>query len=187
MDPALTLQDMMDQGPEWLGAYLRQFEEGKPIPHSMIGIEAGAASRARSLKNLQWADIAVRAAALHALESEGEQRAAALWKAMAIRAWFISEMGSRRGHPILDPDIILQWFESETEFSMDVTKQKSARWKNFRASTMTRDELAEFRSDLIKLRNIKQRISVLKMLAGCGELPEDARFKHWLEIRDQIP
>jgi len=100
------LQTMMDKGPEWLGTYLRQFEEGKPLPHSMLGIEAGALSRARSDESLEWAGIAVRAAALHAHENGGEHRASSLRKAMALRAWFISRLGSESGHPILDRDII---------------------------------------------------------------------------------
>jgi hypothetical protein len=146
----------------------------------MIGLEALAMSRARSEQSLEWAGIAVRAAALHALEGGGEQRAATLWKAMALRAWFISKMGSQAGHPVLDKATILRWFRQENEFSFEDTKELSARWRRTRAATPSKDEL-------IKLRNIKGRISVLRMLADAGELPDDPELKQWLELRGQIP
>jgi hypothetical protein len=123
-EPHLTLQAMLDKGPAWLDIYLRQFEEGLPLRHSMLGVEAGAMSRARSQKSLEWAGIAVRAAALHALENGGEHRASALWKAMSLRVWFIAMMGSQSGHTVLDKAIILRWFRAELEFSLAASKEK---------------------------------------------------------------
>jgi len=52
--------------------------------------------------------------------------------------------------------------------------------------TLAPAESLEVRVELIKLRNIKNRISVLRMLADCGELPGDPELKKWLEIRNQI-
>src|SRR5579884_1494183 len=113
--PQLSLQQMIDRGPQWLNEYLRLFEEGKPAAPPMIGIEAGAMSRARTESSLEWADIAVRAAALRSLENGGEHRDSALTKAMELRAWFIGRMGVRSGHPVLDRDVILRWFDDEAK------------------------------------------------------------------------
>lgn len=184
--PSLSLQEMMNQGVAWLDAYLRPFEAGGPCTHSMIGIEAGALSKARTDKSLEWADIAIRAAALHALENAGQHRASAQWRAMALRAWFISKMGAQPGHPILDPDVILRWFREEAEFPLEAAKQKSARWKKTKLRDLSPDESPEVRDELIRLRNLKGRISILRTLADCGALPPDADLAAWLAARNEL-
>ena len=186
-EPQLSLQAMMSEGPEWLDSYLRQVAEGKITPHAMLGIQAGATSRAHTEDSLQWAAIAVRAAHLHALQDGGEHRASALLKAMLLRAWFISRMGSKPGHPILDRDIILDWFKAETELSLTAVKEKSARCKNTTVGNLTPSELLDFRNELIKLRNIKGRIGVLRMLADSHELPDTPALNEWLEVSNEIP
>lgn len=181
-----SLQAMIDKGPAWLDEYLRGFEAGAPAPHSMIGIEAGALSRARTEKSLEWASIAVRAADLHALENGGEHKPAAQWRAMALRAWFISKMGSTPGDPILDRDVIVRWFRAETEFPLDIALEKSGRWKKTKLKELPENTPADVRAELIKLRHIKGRISILRTLADCGQLPDDADLKDWLAARDQL-
>ena len=41
--------------------------------------------------------------------------------------------------------------------------------------------------DLRQLRRIKHRFDVVKVLADCGELPNDPILNEWLEILEQLP
>ena len=175
----MTPQEMIDKGPEWLDAYLQRFEGGELAPHSMISIEAGAASKAHSESSIRWAEIAVRAAELLALENRGEHRAHALRKAMSLRAWFISKRGAEADHPILDPQIVVRWFKNEAEYPLSAVEEKSLRLRATKLSAKDQDEL-------IKLRNIKGRIGVLRTLADAGELPPDPELQEWLNMRDRI-
>ncbi len=185
-EPRLTLQAMLNKGPEWLGAYLSPFEAGHISPHSMAGIEAGATSKARTQKSLPWADIAVRAAALHAAEDSGRHRTAVLMKAMALRAEFIAREGAKPGHLVLDPAHITRWFRADAEFDIKTALEKSARWRKTKLMELPKDQLAAARDDLSKLRHLKGRIGVLKTLADARALQGDAELAEWIKIRDQI-
>jgi hypothetical protein len=197
-EPDLTLQEMMKRGPEWLDAYLRPFEQGKPAPHSMIGIESVARPLAYYYKSLDWAGIAVRAGELLAGENGGAFRGSALNKTMALRAWFISNLGSKVGHPVLDRDIILRWFKTETPFAPEDALETFAPLKTIKLSSvpagkkrptisqellekLARGEYSKSRwSDLTALLG---RLNVLQRLAECGELPVDPEFAAWLKVK----
>jgi len=85
------------QGPQaWL-AYLRSFEEAGPANGlSLKVIFHHAAPLARHQKSLEWAEVAIRAAELDSRRGSDTEREESLLKAMTLRSWFISQMGSRR-------------------------------------------------------------------------------------------
>src|SRR5580765_4772437 len=95
-----TSELSVEQGPQaWL-AYLRRLEEGEPglVPSTMLVLEiaAGLATRTNSV---DWAEVALRAAALEAGHLNGVERDLICWRAMRLRATFISRMGSHSNHP----------------------------------------------------------------------------------------
>lgn len=190
-DQQIVFESLINEGPEsWL-AYLRPFEQGEPITGlSMLAIFHYAAPLAKDLRSLEWAEVAARAADLEAANSGGIERENASLSAMQLRSWFISKMGSRQHHTILDKEMILRWVIEGLNLSIDAAKEKaSALWKNMAkvkdsSDPANRQLVVE---DLRQLRRIKHRLNVVKVLADCGELSNDSVLKEWLEIRQQLP
>lgn len=70
---------VLDEGPQRCDEYLRQLEEGNRIPSvSMMLVVQKAGNRARDQISLEWAEIAVRAANLWAIEGGSSDPAVAL-------------------------------------------------------------------------------------------------------------
>lgn len=109
-DQQSIFNSLQNEGPRaWL-SYLRPFEKGEPITGlSMDVVYHHAAPLAKNQSSLDWAQVAIIAANLWARNSSGVERENALLWAMKLRSWFISKMGSRPNHPVLDKQIILSW------------------------------------------------------------------------------
>jgi hypothetical protein len=183
IDSQPNLQTMLNNGPEWLDEWLRQFEEGKQSPDNwMNGVSEAAAQAAERKASLEWADIAIRASDLLARVGPHE-RELALDRAMRLRASLIVKMGSSPGHPVLDNEIILDWFRSELESPMDVVKQRIARWHDSQLPVNGRLPIDQVR----QLRALKNRLRIVKLLADPGEVPIGSDTSKWLEISDQLP
>src|SRR5215471_4334115 len=89
-DQQRIMDSLIDQGPEVWRAYLRRFEEGRPLTGlSMLVIFHYAAPLAKDQGSLDWAEVAVRAAELEALNCSGTKREDARLWAMQLRSWFI--------------------------------------------------------------------------------------------------
>jgi hypothetical protein len=185
---------LKNEGPEaWL-AYLRPFEEGEPIEGSglsMLVIFHYVAPLAKKQLSLDWAEVAVRAVELKAAQERGaiEREGNRLW-AMQLRSWFISQMGSRSHHLVLDKQIILDWVLEGVNFTVQSAKERAASlWENFARAEKSSNhaDLQRVTADLSELRSLKHRFNVVKVLADCGELPSDSPLYKWLEIREQLP
>jgi hypothetical protein len=186
------MNSLQGKGPEaWL-AYLRQFEEEKPMMGlSMDIIFQHAAPRAEKENSLDWAEVAVRSAELDARSyAEGRpEREDALLRAMRIRASLITKNGARPNHFILDKSLILEWIMKGFTLSVQTAKEKIKTFGQRMAElrNATEDEKQRFGEDLRQLRRIKNRLHVAKMLANCGELPGDPVLDEWLELHKQLP
>jgi hypothetical protein len=180
-----ALQSLINQGPRWLDAHLRQFEKRKDklSINQMLGIFEGAAGRSRLEDDLEWAGIAVRAAELYALGECGKHREHALRKAMQFRAAFIVRMGSRSGHPVLDKEIILRWVTEGISMPIIEAKALSARLKHGQWP------LCEHLDELRELHRIRARIGVARTLVDCGELESGSWIDEWIkmELLNEIP
>jgi hypothetical protein len=190
-DQQSIMNSLKDEGPEaWL-AYLRPIEQGEQMTAlSMLVVYPFAARRARDQGSLDWAEVAVRAAELEARNHSGVEREDALLWAMQLRSWFISKMGSRPNHLILDKDIILLWAMEGVNLSAGAAKEKAAplgdRLAGLKNSSNPKDK-QDVLEDLRLLRRMKNRLNVVKVLADCSELPSDSPLYKWLEIREQLP
>lgn len=190
-DQQSIMNSLKDKGPEAWRAYLRPFEEGQPLTGlNMLVIFHYLAPLAKDQGSLDWAEVAVRAAELQGLSRSGTEREDALQWAMRLRSWFIAKMGSRPNHRVLDKDIILHWVMDGLDISVQTAKEKAALiWKDVaRVKGSSNPEgMQGVHDDLRRLRRIKHRLDVLKVLADCGELPNDSISNEWLEIREQLP
>jgi hypothetical protein len=190
-DQQSIFNSLKDKGPEEWRAYLRPLEEGEPMTAlSMLVVYPYAAGLAREQISLDWADVAVRAAELEARNQSGVEREDALLWAMQLRSWFISKMGSRSNHLILDKEVILSWTMDGVNLSVQTAQEKAAslgeRLAALKNSSNPEDK-QHVLEDLRLLRRLKHRLNVVKVLADCGELPSDSPLYKWLEIREQLP
>src|SRR5215472_7087441 len=129
-DQQSILNSLMDKGPEAFSAYLRRFEDDPQLRSglSMLVIYGHSAYLAKKQSNQDWAEIAVRAAELEALTSTNEiGRQDSRWMAMQLRSWFISKMGSRSDHLVLDKEIVLRWVTEGLTLSVQAAREKAAR------------------------------------------------------------
>jgi hypothetical protein len=149
-----------------------------------------AATLAKNQLSLEWAEVAIKAAELWAHKSYGvEQENALLWD-MKLRSWFISKMGSRSNHRVLDKEKVLSWIMDGLNVPMEVARDRSLPfWKNMaqaKCSTNPED-MEQVVDDVRSLRRIKQRLNVAQVLADAGELSGNPILHHWLEIRERLP
>jgi hypothetical protein len=190
-DQQSVFNSLKDKGPEAWREYLRPIEQGKSMTAlSMLVVYPYAAGLARDQGSLEWAEVAVRAAELEARHHSGIEREDALLWAMQLRSWFISKLGSRTNHFILDKEIILLWAMEGVNLSVEAAKEKAAslgdRLAGLKHSTDPRDK-QDVLEDLRLLRRMKNRLNVVRVLADRGELPDDSPLYKWLELREQLP
>ncbi len=190
-DQQSIFNSLQNEGPRaWL-SYLRPFEKGEPITGlSMDVVYHHAAPLAKNQSSLDWAQVAIIAANLWARNSSGVERENALLWAMKLRSWFISKMGSRPNHPVLDKQIILSWVTDGLSLPAKSAEHKAATfWENMaKAKSSTNPEdIQKMVDDLHTLRQIKHRLNVAKVLADCGELSDNPVVSEWLKLRERLP
>ena len=190
-DQQSIFNSLKDKGPEAWREYLRPFEKGQPLTGlNMLVIFHYVAPKAKEQDSLDWAEVAVRAAELEALNSSGTARENALLWAMQHRSWFIAKRGPRPNHPVLDKEVILRWVVDGLDISVQTAKEKSIQvWEDVARvkGSSNREYRQRVHDDLKQLRRIKHRLGVLKVLADCGDLPNDSILNEWLQIREQLP
>ena len=191
-DQQSIMNSLKDKGPEAWSAYLRRFEDNPQLKSdlSMLVIYGHSASLARNQCSLDWADIAVRAAELEALTSNEIGREDSRQRAMQLRSWFISKMGSRSDHLVLDKEIILRWVSEGLTLSVQAAREKAARIGEDLARVKDSSDpkvIQRVTEDLRQLRRIKHRLNVVKVLADRGELLSDPVLDEWLGTREELP
>ena len=172
---------MLAKGSLWLSNWLSDLEtksDHKLDKSLLFGIGEGAALQARTKLNIDWANVAVRSYEYLAQIGTSSERNSALSSAMNLRAFLISKLGLSRGHPVLDPEIIIKWFNAESKYSLSQLREmlgKGAPWKS----------LPEH--DVLELRRIKNRINVLRVLADNSKLAAHTDLESWLRLWNQLP
>ncbi len=174
----------------WL-AYLRHHNnEESTAGLSTDVIFHHASVLAKSQSSLAWARVAIEAVELSAERSSGVEREAELLRAMRLRSWFISKVGSRLDDYVLDKGIIMQWvFAGLSLTPHGAMERASVLWEKMRLARDSGDAVAMHSAvaDLRELRQIKHRLDVAKLLADAGELVHEPSLDEWLKIRAQLP
>jgi hypothetical protein len=156
----------------------------------MLVIFNYAAWLAKKQASLDWAEVAIRAAELEASNRTGIEREGVVMHAMRLRSWFISQMGSRPHHFILDKEIILGWVMDGLNLPMQTAQAKTVelgenlvRAKN----SPHHEDMQQVAKDFQQLVRIKHRLNIAKVLADCGELSDDSVLYEWLKLRESLP
>jgi len=184
---SIDLQTMVNRGAKWLAKWLDTIETSKQADvNGLLGVAETAGLFARDGNDLEWAAISTRTYEIIAsLTTDAFQRDSALCSSMTLRACLIAQMGAVSGDPLLDKEIILHWFNAEQKLSLEEAKRRSTVW----ATPAMRDGMStdEIRELIREPRMIKNRLSVIKLLADSGHLTADSDLMKWLQIRDQLP
>jgi len=137
--------------------------------------------------NIDWARASVSAYQWLADKDPGYAHSFTL-SAMFLRAYLISRCGAKPGDPILDPQIIVDWFWQNVRMSAEEAVAKSAGWRSrltARTSTGKKADRLEV-TELRELRYIRLRLNVLRLLSEAGVLVPDASLKTWLDAREKL-
>jgi len=143
-----------------------------------LGLAEAAALNARFELDLDWAKIAISIYDQLAKKVESKsQRESLMYSQMNLRAFLIARLGAVPGHPILDPQPIINWFFDSLTLTVEEASERAARWTDL--------EIERVR----ELRRIKNRLSPIKVLKEANMLPHDSysSLSSWLSIRSQLP
>jgi hypothetical protein len=149
-----------------------------------------AALLAKAEVSLAWALVAIEAVEQSARRSSGAARENGLLRAMNLRSWFVSKMGSRPDDYVLDKRIILKWVQDGlTMTPLEAHERATVLWERIRQARDLADPVAMKAAvtDLQELRRIKRRLNVAKLLADVGELIDETNLQGWLKVREQLP
>lgn len=94
---------------------------------------------------------------------------------MMLRAGAIGKLGVISDHPVLDVNLILQWFWDNIKQSREDVEKKAANWKTL--------PIAEIR----ELRQLKNRLKVIAALADTDKYVLDEELSTWLSVREKLP
>jgi hypothetical protein len=92
-----------------------------------------------------------------------------------LRAAAIGKLGVIFDHPVLDVNLILQWFWDNIKESQEDVEKKAANWKTL--------PIAEIR----ELRKLKNRLKVIAALSESDKYVLDEKLNTWLFLRDKLP
>ncbi len=189
----VIVQQLLGEPPaRWLDA-MKPFEEGllRPERNSMLAIYEVAALSAEEDRSLEWAEVAVRAADLDVREASNEaEREGSLLRAMRLRCLFISAVGARTGHPVLDVGVVLEWITSALTLPIAEVEAFAKAVKQDLASSELPSQPGvrpHAYDDLIRLRRIRHRLDLANSLAEGGVLPIDSPIRAWLSVRQVLP
>jgi hypothetical protein len=94
---------------------------------------------------------------------------------MMLRAGAIAKLGVISDDPVLDVNLILQWFWDNIKESREDVEKKATNWKTL--------PIAEIR----ELRPLKNRLKVIAALANSDKYVLDEELNTWLAMRERLP
>lgn len=163
-----------------LRAWLDGLSIGEPVGGENFnweGLAFTAASRARDERSLPWAHVALLIYDVLEARLPGGDSHSVMLSAMNLRAWMIRELGARDGDPVLDPEVIFEWFQGLATLPME----EATRWvalDDWRAIPVEM---------LLKLRSIKSALNVLALIPEAGLVRKHPELNAWLQVRTRLP
>jgi hypothetical protein len=176
---------LLSLGKEELMVWLNQCSEGEVIPPSdcdinwWTGLSYTLASRSQSIEpwDLDWAKIAI---AFY----EHLKNPTLIESSMAFRLNLIRKFGAQEQKDLLNPQIIVQWFERSIQLRPEDALQISQQW---RADLAGGDPYAHVSNDsLLEIRTIKNKLNIVKELISIPTFQPTANISHWIEIQQQL-
>ncbi len=128
--------------------------------------------------NIKWAEIATkiyeRLAAIADKSKSGSGESLRI-SSMMLRAGMIDKFGVVDHHPVLDINIILQWFRQNLKLSCEEVEKKAANWR-----VLPVEEIRE-------LRQLKNRLQVISAINDSNKFGLEPEIKAWLSLREKLP
>jgi hypothetical protein len=94
---------------------------------------------------------------------------------MHLKGYLILYYGNIVGDPVLDANRIIEWFFQNLHLSLEEAVKQAANMKNL--------EIEE----LLRLRYIKERLSIIRFLSEDKVLEPDEELSKWLAIQQRLP
>jgi len=147
-------------------------------PHLCAAIEvlarSGNGPRYYERPDLAWAKVAVSIYQYLIDQADPLTRMALEDRMMHLKAHLIRCFGNVPGDSMLDVDQIVEWFFQNLHLSFEDVEKISS-WES-----LTTEEL-------LRLRYIKNRLSILRFLADDHLIIPDERLRRWLMTQEKLP
>ena len=103
------------------------------------------------------------------------------YELMSLRTLLILKFGVVQNHPLLDKDILITWFFSNLEFSIEIARRKSQIWQRAKRENqeLTFNEVKE-------LRKVKNMVTLMKRLSQKNVI-ENQALDDWISIQQELP
>lgn len=179
-----TANELLMKEPNQVQAWVEQARCGQiavPSDFNWLGLAYSAAEAARDLAArgdraaLAWAGAAISVYDYLASEAAADVTSEFERDAMFVRAAMIAGFGAVPGHPVLDIATIERWFIDRLPWSRDEAMSMAENW--------TQRPIDQIR----QLREIKNRLAVIKSVMDAGYLRDNEPLRQWVEIRDSLP
>ncbi len=181
----IELNQILTQDVDSVLNWLKNLASGKstaPRGFNWHGLAEAAAFNARegspqeaTKLNLKWAEVSVTAYEGLAAKTNPSMADSLMFSSMMLRANMISKLGAVPGHPVLDVDVIINWFEKNLTMSQDEVSKKAQNWQQC--------QIEEIR----ELRKIKNYLQVISVLAKSDKVVLNPEIYSWLALREQLP
>jgi hypothetical protein len=106
---------------------------------------------------------------------------------MYLRANMIARLGDVPGHPVLDTSRVTDWFREGLPMPLGEAERAAAEWRERldagKVGEMTDAEVEKVR----RLRQVKNRLGVIRHLVERGGLTPDPELRAWLTLRERLP
>ena len=182
--PNQILQQDAESAWAWLQNILAR-DSDLPAEFNWLGLAEAAADNAyasssyeANTTDIKWAEIATtiyeRLAAIADKAKSGSGESLRI-SAMMLRAGMIDKFGVVSDHPVLDINIIFQWFRQNLKLSCEEVEKKAANWR-----VLPVEEIRE-------LRQLKNRLQVISAINDSNKFGLEPDIKAWLSLRKQLP
>jgi hypothetical protein len=149
-----------------------------------------SSSLGRESPNLEWAKVAISVYDFLA-KTHPEIKNTFIRDAMMLRAYVISKLGNIPDDPVLDSSYIFNWFFNELRFSLKEALTIASSWTDL--ITHKRQELTQnnqytaLLEEIRELRQIKNKLAVIQVLAQNNPSYLDEEINTWLSIQEKLP
>jgi hypothetical protein len=174
-----------EQDPKQVLMWVNTIVEGRqevPEYFNWLGLAQLSANQARSrddavssIPDLDWAKVAIVVYDYLINKADPARRDSLEHSVMMLRAYLIVKLGVVPHDPVLDIEHIVQWFFQNLRLSLAEAARRSASWKELK------------REEILELRQIKNRLAVIRSLAEHNLLSHHPELQPWLALREKLP
>lgn len=188
LESTINLNHLLQQSPENVISWLKNIRSGKeaePQEFNWLGLAEAATFNAHQnadnqqiIPALEWAEVALIVDDLLSqkmAENQGKNNDALTISSMMLRAVMISKFGVNLSHPVLNINLIKEWFR---EANKNLSAQEISKITNWRDL-----EIGKIR----ELRQLKNRLKVIDILAKSDQLTGETDLKDWLSLGRKLP